>query len=229
VAVEGFPGWGVEVVVMQTPTGMAVTDLHITPWQVTVMGPRRGTWQLGSLVSRANEPGPGSGWSEIAENVPAGGVPSRLLRAINVGQLAELAQREGSKRAGFLDGVAGRFETAGRGDLAGHYRDELTESLGLTGAPAQKPGRRGNGIEHYLVWARRYALMTSTTRSPIKALAAKHANEIGGAENVTFVRDTITDARRRYGLLTSTGQGRAGGQLTEKAQRLVERAKLEES
>lgn len=216
---------------MQTPTGMAVTDLHVTPWQVTVLGPRTGTWRLGSLVGQTNEPEPGSGWSEIAEDVPAGGIPSRLLRAINAGQLAELAQREASERAGSLDGVAGRFETAGRGDLAGHYRDELKESLGLIGAPAQRVGRRGNGIDHYLVWADRYARKTSMgVPRPIKALAADHAAEIGGAKNVTFVRDTITDARRRYGLLTSAGRGRAGGQLTEKARRLLaERAKLEES
>jgi hypothetical protein len=50
---------------------------------------------------------------------------------------------------------------------------------------------------------------------PIKELA----EETG--ERPTYVRDTITDARRRYGLLTTAGQGRAGGTLTEKARELM--------
>jgi len=63
----------------------------------------------------------------------------------------------------------------------------------------------------------------SGVRFPIKALADEH--EL----TVRFVRDTITDARRRHHLLTKPGQGRAGGQLTPEAHKvLAEIAKRQE-
>jgi hypothetical protein len=81
----------------------------------------------------------------------------------------------------------------------------------LTGE-SKRPGRRGNGIDHYLTWAVRYADKVRAGRlHPVSELAREYG------ESATYVRDTITDARRRYQLLTKPGQGRAGGELTEKA------------
>jgi len=79
-----------------------------------------------------------------------------------------------------------------------------------------RPGRKGHGIDHYLLWASRYATsVASGARRPIAALAAEHG------EDRNYVRDTINDARHRHGLLTDPGQGRAGGELTTKARQLM--------
>jgi hypothetical protein len=53
-------------------------------------------------------------------------------------------------------------------------------------------------------------------RQPIVALANEHN------EKETYFRDTIAVARRKYHLLTPSGQGRAGGQLSPKAVQLLE-------
>lgn len=82
----------------------------------------------------------------------------------------------------------------------------------MLSGPIKRAGKLGNGIDHYLVWAIRYVEMCEIeAKNPIKALAEKYD------KSVVYVRDTVTDARHRYGLLESNGQGRAGGALTDKA------------
>jgi hypothetical protein len=104
---------------------------------------------------------------------------------------------------------------------------QIADKAAALAKPPTRPGRRGNGIEHYLTWAARYAEKVNATpreRNPIAALAEEWE---GSGVTRTYIRDTITDARRRYGLLTSSGQGCSGGELTEKALALIaERDKL---
>ncbi len=57
---------------------------------------------------------------------------------------------------------------------------------------------------------------------PIPALA----KETGKTK--TYIRDTITDARRRHKLLTKPGQGKAGGVLTPKALKIIAEMKKKE-
>ena len=214
VAVEGYPGWAVEAVVMRTDSGPVLTDLSVWPWQVTVAGPEPGTSQMGGRVFAQGEPHPESGWSELAEDVPPGGIPARLIRSINAGQLVALAQKQANAAAVVEADRADRF-AASRPDLARYLRATSVASTSITG-PVKRSGRRGNGIDHYLTWAVRYAdKIEAGVAHPNKVLAKEHN------ETTNYVRDTITDARRRYGLLTKSGQGRAGGQLTAKALALI--------
>jgi hypothetical protein len=219
VAVDGYPGWAVEVVVMQTTSGLVVSDLHVVPYQRTVLGDQKGTSKLGSRVFAKGEAVHWSpDWSELATDVPVGGIPSRLLREVNLGQLLTLAQQEAAAEVLVADERANRIASKNP-DLAKEIRALATGSKSMTG-PVKRSGRRGNGTDHYLLWAVRYHEKAAAgVGHPIKELAKEHD------ETPTYVRDTITDARRRYGLLTTSGQGRAGGQLTPKALDLIAQRK----
>ena len=86
----------------------------------------------------------------------------------------------------------------------------------LSRAARERSGRRGNGIDHYLFWSVAYVdKLRKGVRYPIAELAADTGRDRA------YIRDTIRDARTRYGLLTPVGQGRAGGDLSEKALRLL--------
>jgi hypothetical protein len=65
-------------------------------------------------------------------------------------------------------------------------------------------------------------MLANRSSHPIAALA----KDTGKTE--TYIRDTITDARRRHGLLTSPGQGKAGGTLTPKALKIIAEMKTKE-
>lgn len=215
VAVDGYPGWAVEVVVMQTTSGLVVSDLHLVPYQRIMLGDMKDTSKLGSRVFAKGEaihwwPH----WSELASDVPLGGIPSRLLREVNLGQLLAMAQKEAAAEVSVADERANRVASKNP-DLAKEIRALAAGSKTMTGA-AKRTGRRGNGVEHYLLWAMRYhEKVAAGVAHPIKELAGEHD------ETTNYIRDTVTDARRRYGLLTPSGQGRAGGQLTPKALALI--------
>lgn len=216
VQVDGYPGWVLEVVVMPTPTGLAVTDLSVIPYQLTYQGPDEGSLKMGSRIIRKGERWPESSWSELGEDVPPGGIPTRLMRAINMGQLVALARKHLAADGAFKAGAAKRLGER-NSDLADQFRTMAQESVSLSAVdPVKRSGRRGNGIDHYLRWAMLYdEKIRAGVTHPNKELAEEHH------ETPTYVRDTITDARRRYKFLTDAGQGRAGGLLTEKALALI--------
>jgi hypothetical protein len=198
--IEGYPAWCVDVQVLLTDSGPAVSDLSVYPYQ--------GAWN--EADGRVAHPESGRRWSGFAADVPPAGLPTRALRRVNVGELRMLA----SQQAGELRvrALAGKKRLPRKSPLASHF-DDVAASSGRLAGESKRPGRRGNGIDHYLTWAIRYADKVQAGRLyPVSELAREYG------ESATYVRDTITDARRRYQLLSAKpGRGRAGGELTEKA------------
>jgi hypothetical protein len=101
-----------------------------------------------------------------------------------------------------------------------HFQQQFIEMVSaaesLSQVGVKRTGRGGNGIDHYLIWAVRYSRKIEMgVRNPHRELAKEHQVDW------TYVRDTVTDARRRYGLLTDGVRGRAGGSLTAKARELL--------
>ncbi|MCU1483668.1 MAG: hypothetical protein JWN67_414 [Actinomycetia bacterium] len=80
-----------------------------------------------------------------------------------------------------------------------------------------RPGAAGRGDRHYAVIAAIYVgLLDDGVKAPVAELARRLTVSPSTARNYLFT------ARER-GLLTSVGQGRSGGVLTEAAERLLEK------
>ncbi len=80
----------------------------------------------------------------------------------------------------------------------------------------RRPGKTGRPDAFYARIALRYLELVRVGSSPTKALAEeRHISQ-------SSARDLVHEARSR-GLLTSTGRGQAGGQLTKKARDLLVR------
>ena len=220
--IEGYPEWIVRVDLLETDRGPAIAELEVWPLQEHSAQESEGgmehcwrrldgTWtphKWAPLEENARMK-----WSRDPADLPAGGIPARLIRKINVGELLALARRcareEQLKASEHADLLADRIP-----EWADYLSKVALAGEALAGA-RKRTGRRGNGIDHYLKWAVRYAeKVRAGERHPNVALAAEWSNS---GITWTYVRDTITDARRRYGLLTKPGQGLAGGDLTEKA------------
>lgn len=153
--------------------------------------------------------GEGTWAIERARKAPGAGVPARALREINLGQLVEEARRHAQA-------------VPDDSDMRDIFPEvALTRSRKVAGATKRRPGRTGHGPEHYAIWAARYAAkIAGGDRRPIATLADEWPDETLG--NRQYVRDTINDARTRYGFLTSAGQGRPGGRLTKQALAVLE-------
>ena len=80
-----------------------------------------------------------------------------------------------------------------------------------------RPGRRGRPDVEYADIARRYVEFLSTSATPTKALA-DHL-QVSNSSAGSYLNEA-----RRWGLLTRTSQGSAGGRLTQKAIDLLRRA-----
>jgi hypothetical protein len=78
----------------------------------------------------------------------------------------------------------------------------------------RRPGRSGRPDVFYARLAAEYVELLSTSSTPTKDLARRHNY------SPTSMRDYLNQARVR-GLLTPSQRGRAGGELTEKAMRLL--------
>jgi hypothetical protein len=221
--IEGYPGWVVGVDLLETDGGPAITELHVFPFQEQLAQESEGGMQHrwrrldGTWTPPKWAPLEETGrmrWSHDPADLPAGvGISARLIRSINTGELLALArqcaQEEHAKASAQAELLADRIP-----EWSEYLRKVAAASEALAGA-SKRTGRRGNGIDHYLQWAVRYAeKVRDGERHPNVALAAEWADS---GVTRTYVRDTITDARRRYGLLTKPGQGLAGGDLTEKA------------
>ena len=124
---------------------------------------------------------------------PAGGIPTRLLRALRTTDL--LAALRAARRQ-----AEGLFGPSGLPDLAVTHR----------------VGRQGRSDDFYLGWARAYVVACEgdESGSPTKYLAGLHHVSPSSVSNL------IGTARRR-GLLTPSPAGRPGGELTAKALALI--------
>jgi len=212
--IDGYPGWSVAVDAVMTEGGApVVAELWFYPRQHHVPVGDLLLWEAGDAAGEHSWPVEWTPemreqpWSGEAQDVPAGGIPTRLLRRVNVGELLNLVPQYALAHGQTLADMARRMPW----DFGDYV--EMADLLGR--AKRKKPGPKGHGLDYYLAWARRYAsLAHDGDPHPIKTLA----EETDLPHD--FVRDTVGTARR-YGLLTKTGRGRAGGQLTPKALQLI--------
>jgi hypothetical protein len=125
---------------------------------------------------------------------PPGGITARLLHSIRLGELIDEFRREHS------------------GDLEAEalFLGRAKPSYRLP-PPANRPGPRGLGEEHYQDVAVGYLkAVREDRRRPIVVLARSYRGH-----PVPNVRDWVALARRK-GYLTEPGRGRGGGEPTEK-------------
>jgi hypothetical protein len=153
---------------------------------------------------------------------PAGGIPTRLLRKVTTGELLDLATSEAIARQEQTSQLLA-YASDDPSDAVSSYLRSWVESTSSLSATRKRPGRAGHGVEHYAAWAQLYVKKIEAREPhPIAALA----KDTGKTE--TYIRDTITDARRRHKLLTKPGQGKAGGMLTPKALKIIAEMKTKE-
>lgn len=130
-----------------------------------------------------------------ALSAPKNGLTTDVLRAIRIGDL--YARARGWLSLG-----------PPHGPWFGTDPSEFNE--------VRHPGRRGRDDSFYAQVAARYVhLLTSTDHAPAVGLADEMT------VSVSSVRGLLHEARRRD-LLTHAPPGRAGGQLTDKARRLLD-------
>lgn len=158
------------------------------------------------------------------DRIPVGGVTARLLRSVPIMRFYEALTASGPPPGLAGDAlIAARVAHAkGRGPkprAAPVGARQLAEMSGLTELDdfdrVRRPGRRGRDDATYAVWAARYVKTCAAgSRRPIADLAKEHG------ETTRSVRDRVQRARER-GLLEGGIQGRPGGRLTKKAERIL--------
>lgn len=148
---------------------------------------------------------------EMKSAAPAGALTRRMLCAAPIGEI----QRTFRAR---VDASSARWAAAARKTEAPPDPHSLlgrlaSDSHGLAEEMSRRPGAAGRGDKHYAEIAAKY----------VKALKLQHPVEaVAEATGMSpkAVRNVLYKARERD-LLTSVGQGRAGGKLTDKAERLL--------
>jgi hypothetical protein len=131
---------------------------------------------------------------------PHGGLSTRQLRGIRLGNFASLARQE------FLLAPHDAFHEAGW--LEGEERKEEQWRGG---------GRRGRDDLHYALLAAEYVALLGTTKKPNDVLAERRG------ETANAITAQIKKTRER-GMLTRTRRGRPGGELTDMARKLLQEA-----
>jgi hypothetical protein len=155
-------------------------------------------------------------WSERGPAVPDDGVPGRVLR--------ELRLKDPHTR---FPELLRSWEDQ-HGEAATHRVFRRFGFSRRARTVPRRPGRAGRPEDFYLAWAVAYAdRIRAGSRSPIKDLARRPPVRIEGYVSrggptvaAGTVRDIVHRARTR-GLLTESPVGRAGGELTAKAMRLL--------
>jgi len=160
--------------------------------------------------------------------VPPGGIPTTVLREIRLGPIFEFLASEISgqghrQRAARLEeeGLTEYAESA-RG-VAELWAGRAAE-MGFTKDFVRHPGRRGRDDLFYASLAARYvSLLAAGSQAPIRDLA-RELRDAGHDFSDEYVRQLINNARGRRDLLTEAPPGKAGGELTPKARRLLTEA-----
>jgi hypothetical protein len=137
---------------------------------------------------------------------PPGGLRARQLRKLNLGAAVDAAYEE----------LSFHFRRGADPDLTvGRHIHRFSEKAV---AEPRHPGRRGRDDSFYATLAADYAdKCKGGSRRPVKDLA----KALGDTYTDTYVRDLLSEARRR-GLLTRPQRGFAGGELTEKGRKALE-------
>ncbi len=134
--------------------------------------------------------------ARAVHKVAAGPVTTRMLRAVPLGAIQQHA----------LEALAAASSASWlpEGSVA-PFRDN------------PYPGRRGRDDLEYALLAAKYVAWVARSRTPMRDLAAAEYM------SVKTLKNKVTEARYRE-LLTRSGRGTAGGELTEKARRLLREA-----
>lgn len=153
---------------------------------------------IGGLRWRTRDYG-GASVPEV-DTSPAAGIrlTAADLRAVNWGQLQQVAQRAVRDHYGWLAEPGTRWgETVRRGD--------------------RRPGRRGWGdLFHAQMAAEYVALLDQGERFPNRVMAERRG------ESVKSVTEAISRCRHVHGMLTpAPTRGQPGGQLTDKARAVL--------
>lgn len=150
---------------------------------------------------------PGHPWAgdvlpvETTSPLPPGGVTSRLLRRLPLGELVAAVRKDLLSVAQYLSRQDGP-DYAEVADNAERF--------------ARRPGRRGRKDRDYAEIAAAYVeILATNDRKPVETLASRTFLSPSQLRNVLY------EARRRD-LLTKSPPGRPGGQLTEKCHRILE-------
>lgn len=189
--------------------GAPATVVHddLPGWQVRLVLTQAGLVESICLEPRTTKgllrrfpPGHPEALPDTTSPLPAGGVTSRLLRRLPLGEIVEAVRSD-------LRLTARTVRPHGRaGSLMAHNAEQF----------ARRPGRAGRSDRDYAEVAAAYvAILATSDPKPVEMLAAQ-----------TFlspsqIRNVLYEARRRE-LLTKAPPGRPGGQLTEKCRRILE-------
>jgi hypothetical protein len=125
-----------------------------------------------------------------------GGITTAVLREVPVAKMLRRA------RAALNDAASAGLIAAGSAEAFREHR---------------RPGRRGRSDLDYAQFAASYVEWCGRSKTPVKDMAAAEALD------ESTVRNVLYQARER-GLLSSSGRGRAGGALSEKAKQLIREA-----
>lgn len=191
------------------PHGLWATQDLGDGWTVDALLVRQGdTLVIGeiriSLTQRFHMAGQAHDPDDQLRKLPPGGIPATVLRRIRLTDI--------------FDEVRRQFETIA--DVPEEWR-ELHRAVWLDRAlktVPRYPGRRGRDDAFYASVAAAYVTeLDRGSRRPV----ADVAERLGWPPGT--VTQIIHEARRRRGLLTASPEGRAGGQLTAKARKLLMR------
>jgi hypothetical protein len=161
-------------------------------------------------------------WSRAIASIPEGGIRARMLRSIRLGDhLRESRQTaiDNLRRVpNLLERLVGFGYTA---EDIERWRESLTTPEVLA---------QGHGEDYpELLYARISALYVNAIGSGSKRPHVDVADQLGDGWTSTKVREWVRRARsREMGLLTETAKGVAGGDLTNKARRILDDAGYEE-
>lgn len=202
-----LPGW--EVTVVLSARGGEVEELHLTPQTEARLVRQGGIRYRGADGEEHVFERRCPHCKEFIEApqrrifapmaAPEGGLTTRLLRRVRVGELLRTVQAEVTEES-----------------IQDPTRGNTTWAKKLA---APRPGRRGRPDHEYLSLVLRYlTLIDKGDATPVATLARRaHLSE-------SQVRNLLYEARRRD-LLTAAPKGRPGGRLTDKARTMLDQQK----
>lgn len=189
--------------------GVPATVVHddLPGWQIRLVLDQDGSVESVCIEPRTTAgrlkrypPGHPKATPDVTSPLPPGGVTSRLLRRLPLGELVDAVRSQ-------LAETAQHVEHHGR---AGRQAAASAEAF------ARRPGRAGRGDRDYAEVAEMYVSILATgDLKPVETLAAEMFL------SPSQIRNVLYEARRR-GLLTKAAPGRAGGRLTDECRRILE-------
>lgn len=208
--------WVVAVRMLPDKNGdLVVAELRLFPLEGNPTTPLTPPGRVGDERSEGE-------WSHSLDSIPDGGLRARDLRRIKLNaNLAHIPMY-------MTDGLAEHIERFTRRNLARYDQrdiDAWTTAMGTHDVIGKGRGEDHPDLEYAIVAFLYISAVEADRQAPNKAVAA----QLGKGWDATKVREWIRRARSpRRGILTGTMHGVAGGQLTDKAQKILDEAAIEE-